>query len=360
VIQGEESRVGRWASLAAGIVVSFQGLSVDLNMMTRGASHLLARVASAHRMLPLVMLRSHARAFSSPGPHDHVIGSAPSPVPLADGEILLCNGGASTLRTYMANWVAAFFFSANLGVMASIDALVPVASLSPMLKAGVVGVAGLAVFSARATSRCLVRAAVLEADGAHLRVYTYGAFFRPGKPISIPVRLLKESSSPRAASDTEVLYVNIKSGIKGNLSSAYLGFDKPYRECSILPRVAGNGLAWTDKGLAPHTIPVSAGESASARELSDVAAFRNYALLVWILQGNVVVDVKRLLEGDWDLENMTAQLSARGAVGAEARAAAQRVALATWRECTDDKGRKYFYDELTWETSWHSPGSCVK
>ena len=292
-----------------------------------------------------------------------LFGGLPSPVPLNRGEVLVNWGGASTLRTYMANWVAAFFFTINLGVMASIDSLIPIMVLTTPVKAAVVSIASVAVYSATITSRCLVRAAVLEADGAHLRIYTYGPFFRPAAPVRVPLKLIGESEAVRAGTDTEALYACIRAGAKGTMSRAHLVFDKPFRECAALPHTPGSGLAWSERGLAAHSIPPpsppppTGGDSDGQRAALDVAAFRNYVLLVWLLQGNVVVDTRRLIADDWDLENMVHQLGAKGAVGAEARMLAAKAATATWRAVKDEAGRDYYYNVLTWETSWNPPSA---
>ena len=295
-----------------------------------------------------------------------LFGYAPSPVPLSRGEILVNGGGASTLRSYMASWVGAFFFSINVGIMASIDAIIPI-TMSMPLKVGLCLLSPIAVISASVTARCLVRAAVLEADGAHLRVYPYGAFFKPGRPVRVPLKLISISEAPRTVTDTEVLYACIKDGLKGKVSASHLIFDKPFRECNFLPHVPGSGLAWTEKGLAGHSIlaPLPPSTSGSVNEQrggggeGGIAAFRNYALLVWLLQGNVVIDTKRLLTNDWDLENMSTQLSGKGAVGIEARANATRASNATWKCVKDNNGRTYWYNELTWETAWYAPANTT-
>jgi hypothetical protein len=291
-----------------------------------------------------------------------LFGHAPSPVPLSRGEILVNGGGASTLRSYMANWVGAFFFSINVGIMASIDAIIPI-TMSMPLKAGLCLLSPIAVISAAVTARCLVRAAVLEADGAHLRVYPYGAFFKPGRPVRVPLKLISISEAQRSVTDTEVLYACIKGGLKGKVPSANLIFDKPFRECNFLPHLPGSGLAWTEKGLAGHSIPSPStsveSEQRGGGGEGGIAAFRNYALLVWLLQGNVVIDTKRLLTNDWDLENMNTQLSGKGTVGIEARANATRASNATWKCVKDNSGRMYWYNELTWETSWYAPASMA-
>jgi len=287
--------------------------------------------------------------------------ASPPPVPVGPGEVLVSSGGASTLRTYMASWSLSLLVSlgsaSHVALRAALD---PEFALFSPLHGGLAAASGLVLYLAASTSRCLVRAAVLEASGAHLRVYPYGALFRPGAPVRVPVRLLAESDGATARADTEALYARVRAGASGRLSAQALVFDKHLRESALVPRGAGSGLAWTPRGLAPHCAPPPPAPDAPPRARADAAAFRTYALLAWLLQGHAVADPARLAAGDWTLEGMTAELGARaGAAHASpaARAAAAAAARAHWRRAHDAQtGRDYWFDELTWETTWAEPG----
>ena len=286
------------------------------------------------------------------GDASSVFFSAAAPVALAPGEVLVAENGASTLRTYVVSWVASFFFSLNLGVAVSLEALLPVEPLSPLVKAAAGVLAVGAVAMSRAQSRCLVRAAVLEADGARLRVYPYGAFFRPGAPVSIPLPLLRESEAPRAAADADAVYAAVLAGARGAPSRAHLVFDKP----PAAPRGGGSGLAFSERGLA------AGASSALPATPAAAAAFKRFVLLVWLLRGNAVADMPRLRAGDWEAESISEQLGARGAGAAGAAPARAAAALrrAYWRRATDAAtGREYWYDELTWDTSFSPPADAV-
>ena len=285
-------------------------------------------------------LRSLARSFFGGASSDA------SPVPLGPGEILLCNGGTSTSRTYLSTSIAAFFLSVNVGVAFFLDGLVPDSSLHPALLGGVCAASVAALATARATSRALVRAAVLEADGAHLRVYPYGLLTRPGAPVSIPIRLMRESESPSRTADAEAVHAHVCHGAEGALSRSTLCFDKPLGASARVPRAPGSGLVFDARGLTLPSIPLGA---------ADDAAFRTYALLVWILRGNVVGDMTRVIAGDWSLEDMALELSGARAGGAAVRAALFAQTRAYWKKAVDKDGRTYYYNELDWRVSWTEP-----
>lgn len=130
-----------------------------------------------------------------------------------------------------------------------------------------------------------------------------------------------------------------------------------------IPSGPGSKLSFTSLGLAPHCLPAAFAATAAAAAASAAApapppldsateaAFRRYALLVWVLQGNSIENMQRLLSDDWQLESMAVQLKdAPAGHSSRARNAAY------WRTAVDPaSGRTYYYHELTWQVSWYAP-----
>ena len=266
---------------------------------------------------------------------------APPPVPLAPGEVLLSSGGPSTRKSVLFSWLGAGVISGYCGIVRAVEAASPgVALLSPAWTMVCAGVAAATAALAVATCRASARAVVLTADGHHVRVHPYGSLFGwgHGAPVTVPVKLLRETSGPNSK-DREALYVRIRAGAGGALSRVPFVVDKPVG----LPRALdapGACVTFTPAGLDAES-RARVGSGAPEHEL------RRYALLVWVLQGNAVANMPRLLSGQWDLSDMTTQLAAPPA-GA-------KLALVHWRAAKDDAGRTYFYDQLTWHTQWQPP-----
>lgn len=269
-------------------------------------------------------------------------------VPIMEGEHLLYTAGASTKRTITLSWasalVASGYFVAVKGAEAWNPALQLLNTAWTAVFAGVgISTMGLAV----STSRCCVRAAVLCSDGAHVRIYPYGAVMGigMGKPVTVPVKLLKENAAFKAAKkDSDAVYVQVKD------SKAHLIWDKPAG--LPLTKGPGSGLNWTPKGVA---LPSSTGLTTEGLYLmtaEDRAALKNYALLCHVLNGHTV-HMPTVLSGAWELERLREQLEP----GKHYNPKQQRLAdLTYWKPATDRAtGREYWYHELTWQTVWQPP-----
>ena len=305
--------------------------------------------------------------------------AATSPVPLGPGEVLLSVGGESTRRTVMHGWLGAAVIDGYVLLVRAIEATTPgVALLSPAWNLAFTGIVIAATALAVASSRCSARVVILAAGGHHIRVYPYGSWggWGVGAPVTLPIKLLAEGGA--GGKDKDALYVRIRVGglPNGTLSRVPLVIDKPV----ALPRARlapGSGLLFTPSGLAPESLSIAGdalGVAATAPSSPlpvggahplvpvDTETFRRYVLLAWVVQGHPVLQMQRLLSGHWELRSMATQLGGVETSGsAAARAASAAGAQAIhWRRATDERGRQYFYNELSWHTQWHAPIGWVE
>jgi hypothetical protein len=288
----------------------------------------------------------------------------PAGVPLGPGEVLLGTSGAANQAAATRSWMYSVGPCVYVSVVKGIDVVqglndgLPL--LSPAWTAVMCGAAFFTSLVTYGTMRALARAVVLTADGQSLRVYPFSLipFNLKGlsAPVTVPVRLLREnadvSGKRQGAEDT--IFVKVRhGGVRGaSFSATDFCVEKPSRAELVLPPVKGSGLAFTERGLSPASVPLDLTSGARALPMarSDHAAFRTYAVLAWVLNGNPVMDMARLRSGDWQLEAMAAQL------GAADRATLHDIGLARWRRATDKKtGRPYFYCTESWEVAWEPP-----
>jgi hypothetical protein len=276
-------------------------------------------------------------------------------VPVGPGETLLYTAGAGTKRTITLSWAASLTASGYFVAVKAAELWNPALQLLNATWTAVFGAVGvLTVGLAVSTSRCCVRAAVLCADGAHVRVYPYGVFMGVGMgaPVTVPIKLLRENSSFKAAKkDSDAMYVQVKE------SKAHLIWDKPTGV--PLPKGPGSGLTWTAKGVEVPATSAPAATSAVTptgglylMTPADRAAFRRYALLAHILNGNTV-HMPSVLSDSWELERMKEQLDpARQLNPRQLR----QEELRYWKSAVDKKtGQEYWYHELTWNRQWLPP-----
>jgi hypothetical protein len=282
-------------------------------------------------------------------------GAAP-PVPLARGEVLLYSSGPSTQRTVFLAWVGAATCTLYLGAVKAAELASPGvgALLSPAWTAVFGLVSVVTVQLARATGSCCVRHAVLERDGAHLRVYPYGALgLGAGAPVVLPIALLSLNEGfAERRKDAEALHVKVKE------SAAHLIFDKPAALYGIAA-LPGSGLAFDAKSGAAALLPSHATAAAAddaAAPASDAAAaarkeaLRRYAVLVNVLGGHTV-DAARVADGAFELARLRADLRPTGAAAAAA-------ARSLWKTAVDPATQAaYYYHEATWQTQWTRPNT---
>ena len=281
------------------------------------------------------------------------------PVPLGEGEVLLYSGGASTQRTVFLSWVGAATCTLYLGAVKAAEVASPAlgALLSPAWTAVFAAVSLVTVQLARATSSCCVRHAVLERDGAHLRLYPYGALgLGVGREVVVPVPLLSLNEGfAERRKDAEALHVKVKN------SAAHLIFDKPAGLYAVAA-LPGSGLAFDAKSGAAALLPshstaaavddaalaVVAGDAATnaaADAAADrVEALRRYAVLVHVLHGNCV-DAARVADGGFELARLRHDLRPPAAA-----------ARSLWKSVKiEETGATYYFHEATWQTQWEQP-----
>ena len=340
------------------------------------AHSLSASAARRLRLLPSPHLRRALSALSAPRPP---AAAAPSPtnaanaqsIPLLPGEVLLSASSHTNNTAALRSWMSCIAPLAYISTVKGIDAYQAMEGGLPLLSFNWTCVMaalalGTTLFS-RGTLRSMVRALVLTADGQSVRVYPFSLVpFHVrglGAPVTIPVRLLRENadfgaSKKKAAEADDCVYVRVRQGgARGEAwSSSHLCVEKPPRSALDLPAARGSGLTFTPRGLAPSSTPVdfTPGGGAARGGLplarSDMAAFREYAVLAWVLKGNPVVNMARLRAGDWELEAMAAQL------GGGDRALLHAVDMGKWREAVDAaSGRSYFWCAETWDTRAEPP-----
>jgi len=286
-------------------------------------------------------------------------------IPLQAGEVLLSTSSHANQNAATRSWMYCIGPCAYVSVVKGIDVVQGLNDGLPLLSPAWTAVmASAALFTSvvtYGTMRSMARAVVLTADGQSLRIYPFSLipfnFSGLGAPVTVPIRLLRENADVSAKRDGAEASIFVKvrhGGVKGDAwSGGDFCVEKPPRAELVLPPVRGSGLAFTERGLSPSSVPADLVAS-PARALplarSDHEAFRRYAVLAWVLNGNPVMDMARLRSGDWQLESMAAQL------GAADRATLQEIGLARWRQAADEKtGRPYFYCAESWEVAWEPP-----
>lgn len=304
--------------------------------------------------------------------------------------------GASTRSTVTRSWIGSLACTPYLLAVKSVEFFTPDL---PMLlnNTWTTLFACLAVGStmvALSTTRACMKAAVLTADGQCLRLYPYGSLggWGFGTPVTVPIKLLGENAAfALAKRDPDAIFVRVRSAGPGSpWSKSHLVFDiPPSNIVAREPGVSGSGLIFTPKGVAPESAsrlfqspPSSSSPSSIATTTpalsspthliplhtpADRLAQRTYALFAWVLQGNTVGDMGRVVSGDWSLERMGQQLG-EGAVGGRGSKGALVASQASqWRVAKVGEGGEreggssgggqevYYYNYLTWETSWEPP-----
>ena len=317
--------------------------------------------------------RCTRRAFSAAPPAPPPPPSTTTPVPLLPGEVLLATSGNHSGSAATRSWMFSVGPCAYVSVVKGIDVVQGLNDGLPLLSPGWTALmCGAALFSSvvcYGTMRAMVRAVVLAADGQSLRIHPFSLvpfnLQGLGAPVTVPIRLLRENSDVHGKREGAEANIFVKvrhggtrggaggGGGGGALSATDFCVEKPPKWELALPPVRGSGLAFTERGLAPSSVPADLGASA-ARALpmarSDHEAFRRYAVLAWVLNGNPVMDMARLRSGDWQLESMATQL------GTADRATLQDIGLGRWRDAVDKRtGRAYFYDVESWEVAWEPP-----
>jgi hypothetical protein len=318
---------------------------------------------------------------------------SPEGVPLLPGEVLLHTAGSATASVVRQSWLPTAICSAYLALVKGVELSTP--HLDALLNfqwtcAFLAMTLGSTLLAMGTTGVC-VRALALTADGQALRVFPYGSLplrfmgIGLGPSVTIPLQLLRENADFAGAKrDADSLFIQVRSGgLQGKWAHAHLIVDKP--PPAVVPRLPapGSGLAFTQRGLAPASAaslaaaPAAAAAAAAAAaggsaappppvllpplaSAADRAALRRYVLLVWLLQGNCVVDMARLHAGDWRPESIAADLGEAGLGSSSAGRAYQARALAgLWVEARvaegEHAGRVYYYNKLTWERAWQLP-----
>jgi hypothetical protein len=273
-----------------------------------------------------------------------------SPVPLTSGETLLYSSGPSTQRTVFLAWVGAATCSlylvavkgAELAYMGTETAGLEL--LSPSWTAVFAGISLVTVQLARATSSCCIRHAVLEQDGARLRLYPYGTLgFGSGTPVKIPIQLmsLNEDFSIRRK-DPEALHVKIKE------SKAHLIFDKP--NLLSVSKSPGAGLSM-DKSGAVSLLPSHGGNGEAPLTPIETDQLKKYAVLVQVLSGNMV-NASTVNKGAYELNTFKQNMKMTSSDEEQA-------ARSLWKSAVDANGNAYYYNEVTWLRQWAAPKTMV-
>ena len=333
--------------------------------------------ALAARLLP-VAVRPSSTAVAA-APQAAAAAAAALGIPLAEGEVLLHTGGAGTASMVNQSWLPTMLCTAYLGVVKGVELYTPSleALLSPAWSLAFLAMTvGSGMLALGTTSLC-VRALVLAADGQAVRVYPYGRLMGIGlgAGVTIPLRLLRENVDFAGAKrDPGALFVQVRSGgAAGVWSHAHLILDKP--PAALVPRLPtpGSSLSFSPKGLSPASAAALAAAAQAAAQaaraqplglpplasLAEQQALRSYVLLVWLLQGNCVVDMERLRRGEWKVDSIGADLG-EGSMGntKAGKAYQQRAMAAQWRQAQEQgTGRVYYYNVLTWERAWVNPCS---
>jgi len=111
--------------------------------------------------------------------------AAPRPivkgVEVKDGEVLLFEAGHASKKTLIQYWFTSSIMWAYLGISSSLAIALPAAEIrtpwSSVMTGAVTLAAAISSVLSASASRAHVRYAVLEADGHHVRLYTYGSLF---------------------------------------------------------------------------------------------------------------------------------------------------------------------------------------
>ena len=269
-----------------------------------------------------------------------------SPIPLQPCETLLYSSGPSTQRTVFLAWVGAATCSlylvavkgAELAYMGTETASLEL--LSPAWTAVFASISLITTQLARATSSCCIRYAVLEKDGARLRLYPYGTLgFGSGKPVSVPIALLSlnEDFAVRRK-DPEALHVKVKD------SKAHLIFDKP--NLLSISKSPGSGLIFEKSGSVT-LLPSHGGNRETPLSKSENDQLRKYAVLVQVLSGNLV-NASIVNKDSYELETFKQNLKLSTN---EEEVAARSL----WKSAQDANGKTYYFNEVTWLRQWAPP-----
>ena len=313
-----------------------------------------------------MLRRALARAFFSTASPPSLGVLNTQSIPLRAGEVLLSASSHANKAAATRSWMMCAAPCAYVGTVKCIDVFQGFTDGLPLMTLPwtllMAGAAAFTTFVSFGTLRSMARAVVLTADGQSLRVYPFSltpfSLRGLGAPVTVPIRLLREAAdfgTKKDATAEDLIYVKVRhDGVRGEkLSPIAFCVEKPPRAELALPPVRGSGLSFTARGLSPTSVPLDLAAT-SLRALpmarSDHEAFRSYALLAWVLNGNPVMDMARLRSGDWQLESMAAQL------GAADRATLHEVGLGRWREVLDKgTGRPYYYCAETWDVAWGPP-----
>jgi hypothetical protein len=269
-----------------------------------------------------------------------------SPIPLQPGETLLYSSGPSTQRTVFLAWVGAATCSlylvavkgAELAYMGTETASLEL--LSPAWTAVFASISLITTQLARATSSCCIRYAVLEKDGARLRLYPYGTLgFGSGKPVTVPIALLSlnEDFAVRRK-DPEALHVKVKE------SKAHLIFDKP--NLLSISKSPGTGLV-IEKSGSVTLLPSHGGNRETPLSKSENDQLRKYAVLVQVLSGNLV-NASIVNKNSYELETFKQNLKL--STNEE-----ELAARSLWKSALDTNGKTYYFNEVTWLRQWAPP-----
>lgn len=333
----------------------------------------IASVRASHRVVPTLQVFRTMSTAAQPSVVENAVDSyvkrrreremqAP-PVPVAQDELLIYSHGAATRRNIVQSAFGSAVISLYvLGVKAVEYAKPELALLNSTWTTVFAGVAAASVGFAVIAARAGVKYAVLTADGAHLRLYPYGSFFGvgTGKPVTVPIKLLRENPDFRGAKKaSDAVFVTVSAGLYGAPSRAHLVFDKPVG--LPLAKGPGSALSWTKRGLAPESLPGNVTGAADNKTVDALGLkmtsqerddFRKYALLMHIVQGNPV-EMDAVRSDDWELGNMKEQLDpTRNKTSKQLRA--DEIAK-YWKSAKAEDGSTYWYHELTWDTRWSAP-----
>lgn len=308
----------------------------------------------------------------------------PSGVEVKPGEVVVFRGNGAGKTGAVVKYFVAMTTTLFTGVSLMAERLFPVeqvlqtadmatlsakaVQLNPWLEKALIFTSGFTWLMAVSQAKGTVSAAVLTADGRHLRVYPYGALFASGvgSPVVVPIKCLRihvDSEAKKVASDAlfvrTAAYPEASPGASGEsmrLSSVALNFDKP-KDVGEVAKVNGPALVYDARGLA--AVQLTPGETLaaepealrSALDESQRIALRRYALLGWLLGGREV-DPSRVQSGDWDLRHMAEDLDVDGGKSAKERASS---ALAYWRKARGAGGDDYWYHALDGRVQWEEP-----
>lgn len=334
------------------------------------SSFLVARhppIRNTHTAVPAFPVKDAVKVTEST--------TASSAVPVHRGELLLYQAlpGGTSRRALSALWLGSgviwvyFAAAAGLAAVAPLPAAATAASAWASAATAAVGagaVASAALSAAASAGR--LRAAVLCADGSHVRLYAFSraGAMRPGPAVTLPVRSCSLGAPTTARDAAPALALSL-----GGAETALI-LDKPAGAPLGVDTTPGTGLVWSAEGLAGIAVPGAAGggiitpSAFAAAYPSAIAALRDYALLSRTLGGAPVVDMAAAREGRWELETMHSQLGGVGGAALATAASAPHSSggqlravgeLAYWRRARAPSGRDFWWHTLTWATRWDEP-----